>query len=90
MKLARGEASQLLTDPLFRSGYLEALRCGERLISSAWSTDEVRAYIAGHGFGTWCWTHSFRPRLTRSGVADAEAAALLLRCSLSGALGVAA
>ena len=89
MKLVRGEASTLVSDPTFRRGHDDAW-CGmPRLADGLLSQDEVRAYAAGYDFGIWCRdSRGERLRLVRGGVANSEAIAALIRCSLAGALGV--
>lgn len=88
MRLARGEAALLISDPLFRQGHDDAW--SDRLpgVEAAWSEDERRAYGAGFGFGAWCRSRGDRLRLTRGGFADAETVAALIQCSQSGRLGV--
>jgi hypothetical protein len=88
VKLARGEAALIISDPLFRRCHDEAWCDWEPVIESTWSADERRAYGAGFGFGTWCRKRGERLRLTRGGVADAETVAALIRCSCNGHLGV--
>ena len=88
MKLARGEAALIISDPLFRRGHDDAWSEREAAFEASWSADERRAYGAGFGFGAWCRARGDRLRLTRGGVADAETVAALIRCSCNGHLGV--
>lgn len=88
MKLVRGEAALLISDPLFRQGHDDAWSDRSPGVEASWSGNERRAYGAGFGFGAWCRARGDRLRLTRGGFADAETVAALIRCSSTGHLAV--
>lgn len=79
MNLARGEASRLIADPVFRGGYEDAW-AGLDKVPPIFE-DEWRAYGAGYDFALWLQNQGQRRMgLTHGGFPRPEAVAEIIRC----------
>lgn len=82
--LARGEAFNILANPLFRQGYDMAWRGEDRSVETCWEVGERRAYNMGFDFALYLQNDN-HPRLplSKHGLPNSEAAVALLCASLS-------
>lgn len=85
--LARGEAANLIADPLFRLGHDTCRRGLDRSVQRDWEQAERRAYGLGYDFALWLQNEQQQMLpLSRGGIANAEAVAALICADQRGAL----
>lgn len=76
-----------LSDPQFRTGYFDAWNGEESQVQSCWDHRERRCYEQGRAFALWLQNAGEgRIVLSRGGMPNTEAAALLARARNAGAL----